>query len=512
MSTTRHSVAEDLQGSRPAASISLTGAGVTRSAKAIRIRHNREERLFHADITCFCDLGPDQKGVHMSRFEETVNEAIDEVVIGEAFRIEVLAEHIAQRIVERQQALRSEVTIRASYPVEKRTPVTDIATQEMYGLIGVAVADRVASRRIVGVTAQGMNACPCAQGLIAAQARRNCARTVQRGRDRPDRRLVPIATHNQRARGTLYVGTPATGHRRGRADRDRGGRDVVGDLRADEAPGRAVRGRPRPPPPALRGGLGAGDGPRRLERFPDLPADAFVHAHQANFETIHTHDVEAQRSGLVGEIRAEMDGGARTSATDPARVARRRRARRGPPSPGRRRMNEIVVTAVGADRPGIVAAITGALLELGGNLEETRAALLRGSFATVLAVAVPDGVGARGGAGRATPRRAGAGPGPVGGDAAPRTGAAPLPRAVVSVYGADHPGIVHAMATALAGAGANIVDLSSRLVGDPPIYVLGIEVELPPGGDAGALRQALAPVAAQSGVELAIESEDDEVL
>ena len=55
-------------------------------------------------------------------------------------------------------------------------------------------------------------------------------------------------------------------------------------------------------------------------------------------------------------------------------------------------MRELAVTAVGADRPGIVAAITGALLRIGGNLEDARAALLRGSFATVLAVAVPDDV------------------------------------------------------------------------------------------------------------------------
>ncbi len=175
-------------------------------------------------------------------------------------------------------------------------------------------------------------------------------------------------------------------------------------------------------------------------------------------------------------------------------------------------MNEIVVTAVGADRPGIVAAITGALLELGGNLEETRAALLRGSFATVLAVAVPDGVGRDEVQAALRPVALELGLGLWVGDAAPRTEAEPLPRAVVSVYGADHPGIVHAMATALAAAGANIVDLSSRLVGDPPIYVLGIEVELPADGDADALWQALAPVAAASGVELAIQLEDDEVL
>jgi len=311
MSTTPSSVVEDLQQSRPPAAISLSGAGVTRSAKAIRIRHQGDERLFHAEIACFCDLGPDQKGVHMSRFEETVNEAIDEVVIGEALRVEALAERIARTIVERQQALRSEVTIRASYPVEKRTPVTDIATQEMYGLIGVAAADATASRRIVGVTAQGMNACPCAQGLMQAQASDDL-RADGFSADEIDRivRLVPIATHNQRARGTLYVGGP-------------GGPEIDADIlieivedgmsseiyelmkRPDElyVVDRAHR-RPRFVEDSVREMVcGA------LERFPTLPDDAFIHAHQANFETIHTHDVEAERSGLVGEIRREIAGG-----------------------------------------------------------------------------------------------------------------------------------------------------------------------------------------------------------
>ena len=311
MSTTRRRFAEDLQGSRPPAAISLSGAGVTRSAKAIRIRHKGDEKLFHAEIACFCDLGPDQKGVHMSRFEETVNEAIDEVVIGEALRVEALAEHIARSIVERQRALGSEVTIHASYPVEKRTPVTDIATQEMYGLIGVAAADTSASRRIVGVTAQGMNACPCAQGLIQAQASDDL-RADGFSEDEIDRivRLVPIATHNQRARGTLYVGAPS-------------GPDIDADVllgivedgmsseiyelmkRPDElyVVDRAHR-RPRFVEDSVREMVRGA-----LERFPTLPDEAFIHAHQANFETIHTHDVEAERSGLVGEIRREMATG-----------------------------------------------------------------------------------------------------------------------------------------------------------------------------------------------------------
>src|SRR5665213_1567002 len=171
MMTTRAILpAEDLQQSPPSAPISLTKAGVTRSAKAIRISHDGVEQLFQAEISCFADLNPRQKGVHMSRFEEGINEAIDEVVLSEALVVEALAQHIAERVVSAQGALRSEVTIRATYPKVRLTPVSGIPSQEMYELIGVACATPGTARRLVGVSAQGMNACPCAQGLIRAQA------------------------------------------------------------------------------------------------------------------------------------------------------------------------------------------------------------------------------------------------------------------------------------------------------------------------------------------------------
>ncbi len=175
-------------------------------------------------------------------------------------------------------------------------------------------------------------------------------------------------------------------------------------------------------------------------------------------------------------------------------------------------MNQVIVTAVGADRPGIVAAITGALLEIGGNLEETRAALLRGSFATVLAVAVPDGTGVDEVEAALAPVAKELGLGLWVGTASPKPAGAPLQRCVVSVYGADHPGIVHGMTVALAEHSANILDLSARLVGEPPIYVLGIEVELPERLDSERLAGALAPVAAVHGVELTVEAESDEVM
>jgi glycine cleavage system transcriptional repressor len=175
-------------------------------------------------------------------------------------------------------------------------------------------------------------------------------------------------------------------------------------------------------------------------------------------------------------------------------------------------VNEVAVTAVGADRPGIVAALTGALLEIGGNLEDMRAALLRGSFATVLAVALPDEVGPAEVEAALRPVADELGLGLWVGAAAPQRPGAPLRRCVLSVYGADHPGIAHGFARALADRSANIVDLSARLVGDPPIYVLGIEVELPPSLEVGALAAALAPVAEEHQVEMTLEAEEDEVL
>src|SRR3954469_16050488 len=208
---TRNSPASDMQASAPEVQIGLTRAGVTGVQKAIRIRHEGREKTFAATIACTVDLDPGQKGVHMSRFPELFGEAIDQVVIGEAFLVETLAEHIAAHIVERQKALRAEVRIEAQYPLARRTPVTGLPTQEIATLIGIAAASPRGVRRVVGVEAWGINACPCAQGLVrdAASERLLEAGFVDGDVERI-LELVPLATHNQRGRGTLLVGTESS--------------------------------------------------------------------------------------------------------------------------------------------------------------------------------------------------------------------------------------------------------------------------------------------------------------
>src|SRR4051794_33618296 len=298
---------QDLQASLPDVQLGLSRAGVTGVRKAIRIRYGDSEKLIAADIDCTVDLDPAQKGVHMSRFPELFEEAIEEVVIEEALLVEQLASHIASQIVERQSALRAEVKIVAQYPLERRTPVTDLPTQELVSLIGLGAASERTTRQVVGVEATGINACPCAQGLVREAARERleddgfAADDVERILE-----LVPLATHNQRGRGTLYVGAS------GAVNAEQLVRIVEGSM---SAPVFGLLKRPdelhvveqahahaRFVEDSVRLALA-----ETLATYP-LDDGDFLFSRQVNFETIHDHDVVAERYGTVAELRGELEG------------------------------------------------------------------------------------------------------------------------------------------------------------------------------------------------------------
>jgi GTP cyclohydrolase IV len=305
MTESRHAL-DDLQASTPEVRLGLSRAGVQGVSKAIRLRWGGAEKLVSADIDCFVDLDPEQKGVHMSRFPELFEEAIDQVVIGEAFLVEVLAEHIARHIVSRQAAGRAEVRITARYPLERRTPVTQLATQEMISIIGIAAASGAGVRTIVGVEATGINACPCAQGLVRGAA---TERLLEAGFEAGDvdriLELVPIATHNQRGRGTLYVGTEKAVNAEQLAAIVEGSMSSpIYELlkRPDELfVVEHAHLQPRFVEDSVRISLQSA-----LERYEELDDADFLLARQVNFETIHSHEVLAERYGTVGELRAEL--------------------------------------------------------------------------------------------------------------------------------------------------------------------------------------------------------------
>ena len=197
----------------------------------------------------------------------------------------------------------------ARYPLARRTPVTGLPTQEIASLIGLAAARADGTRRLVGVEASGLNACPCAQGMVRGRASERLLEAGY-GEDDVERilELVPIATHNQRGLGTLYVGTqePVNAEQLVEIVEASMSSPVYELLkRPDELfVVEHAHLQPRFVEDSVRHAIRD-----TLDRYPGLRDGDFVLSRQVNLETIHTHDVVAERYGTAGELRAELETG-----------------------------------------------------------------------------------------------------------------------------------------------------------------------------------------------------------
>src|ERR1051325_98818 len=180
-------------------------------------------------------------------------------------------------------------------------------------MFGTAVATAKGTRRLIGVAAQGMTACPCAQQLVAGAARQRL--TADGFDDGQIERIfehVPVATHNQRGLGTLHAGCPEEGD----PDVDAAALlEIVEDSmsseiyemmkRSDEgAVVEKAHRRPRFVEDCVREMIAG-----VVTAFGDLKDGTFVSARQENLETIHQHNVVAERFGLLGELRHELASG-----------------------------------------------------------------------------------------------------------------------------------------------------------------------------------------------------------
>ena len=295
----------DVQAEIPPVLLRLERVGVTGMHRIVRLGR---ENLFYATMELYIELPSDQRGAHMSRFSDAVEEVLAEIGRHEYPVIESLATEIAKQLAKGQHARRVDVELRAQFPLTKHAPLSGKPSQELYTLIGIAAATADRSVQLVGVEAEGMMACPCAQDMVRAHARE---RLVEAGLDghAVDQvlELVPLATHNQRGRGRLLVGARQAVRAEElveivEASMSSENYDLL--KRPDElfVVEKAHR-QPRFVEDAVREMLR-----NVVARYPTLPDDAYVHARQVNLETIHKHDVYAERGGTLAELRAEIGG------------------------------------------------------------------------------------------------------------------------------------------------------------------------------------------------------------
>lgn len=303
----------DIQSGRPKVHVRLGRVGVVGLRKAILIGNEGRQQWFDAKFDLYADLDASRAGVHMSRFSEALAEVLEATITNTWPRIEVLAEQLAKNIVERQKVSRAEVHIHTTYPLEKWTPVSNQRSQEVYGLLAEAVATPKSSRRMIGVEVEGMVACPCAQDMVHSYTQ---VRLQEEGfpEDVIEKMLsvTPLATHNQRGRATLMIGSS-------QSEQEIDARDLVAIVegamssenygllkRPDELyVVNKAHANPRFVEDVVREALRA-----VVEKYPTLPDDSFVWVRERNDETIHKYDVEAEGWGMLGELRAEILHGA----------------------------------------------------------------------------------------------------------------------------------------------------------------------------------------------------------
>ena len=177
--------------------------------------------------------------------------------------------------------------------------------------------------------------------------------------------------------------------------------------------------------------------------------------------------------------------------------------------------SEFAVWCLGADRPGIVAAVTGVLFKLGCNLKDCSMTVLSRHFAMMMLVEGPDGLPAEALENALREPEANfeltVAVRPLGEGAMIFVEGEPF---IVSVYGSDHPGIVHRIATVLADLSVNITDVNTRIIGgdDEPVYAMLLEVTLPRSLNPDQLDQRLQEEAKALGVDASLHPADADVL
>lgn len=296
----------DVQKEKPSFIVGLNRVGVTNIKKIIRIKNNQKENLFYSTIDIYVDLLPQQKGAHMSRFDETITQIIDETIQKNAMVIEDFATYMAERAREKQGAGRAEVRIKAKYPVEEIAPASGKKTQKINTLMARATAGEKGNRHLVGVETNGMTVCPCAQQMIKEYGEKKLKEEGFTD-DQLQKvfKYIPLASHNQRGTGVLMIGTEK------KIDAEKLVKIVENSMsskvldllkRVDELEiVKSAHQNPRFVEDVVREMVS-----RTLNEFDFLSDDDYFLAQQTNYEGIHSYEVFAERSGKIREIRDEI--------------------------------------------------------------------------------------------------------------------------------------------------------------------------------------------------------------
>jgi len=303
----------DVQATRSEVAINLSRVGVTNVKKLVKVaRPNKRPVILISTFNMYVDLPSDRRGANLSRNFEVIDEVLEDMVKSPVYEIEDLCSEVAKRLLVRHEyATRSEVHMDSELIVKRKTPRTGADSQKVVKVFAKAVAERnekIQVRKVIGAEVVGITACPCAQEIMKTKAEEEL-RNLGVNQDVVDKFLmkVPMATHNQRGRGTISI-------------------EVLGEhvvplftiidiiersmsamtfellKRIDEY---EVVARAHANPKFVE------DCVRDMAKnvaagFPDIPDDSIITMKQVNEESIHQHNAFAELKTTMGKLRSEI--------------------------------------------------------------------------------------------------------------------------------------------------------------------------------------------------------------
>lgn len=308
----------DVQASKPSVPINLTRVGVTNVKKLVEIkRRDKRPIVLISTFDVFVDLPSDRKGANLSRNFEAVDEVLENILSMPVYEIEKLCSDIAHNLLGRHEyANQAEVRMTSEYMVRRASPATGMKCQEVVNIFAEASAVRGSGdddyfdvKKLIGTEVVGMTACPCAQEIMRDKAANELAdlgveeETIIKFLER-----VPMATHNQRGRGTISI---KVAH-----DFDVSLESLIEIIehsmsssvfevlkRSDE---KAVVETAHKNPKFVEDCVRT-MADNIVKKFPGLPDDAVITIKQVNEESIHRHNAFAERVALLGELKKEIN-------------------------------------------------------------------------------------------------------------------------------------------------------------------------------------------------------------
>ncbi len=311
---------EDLQDSVSQVDIAIDKVGIVGLEKKVEIIQENKKYSFYPKISALISLPAKQRGIHMSRTSETIEEVINEVIFKPTPTIENVADRIIKKLMERHPyTTKAEVKLEGKIIIQVRDQ-QQRCIQNSYDISSCAIAKKNETEEIdydyyIGCGAIGMTVCPCAKEMSQEYAKEiiNTRKDIKVSPEDLQKliNILPFSSHNQRSQGTIIVQIKdINSHKIDILD--------IIDVIEESMSGKIQAVLKRPEEAELVRSahlkpLFSEDVVREMakkfmvKKFPNLEDDFRITFKIESYESIHPHNVYAEMKTTIGELKKAIN-------------------------------------------------------------------------------------------------------------------------------------------------------------------------------------------------------------